>query len=446
MALSCQPFGPTKSTSLRPASSTASAWRAWLSISFQAESEMGARSRRRSFMRSSAALALEAADAERAVARARGSAPAGLDRGLAADDGSLREEIGAQRLVELRIVAPDPLEGHRGVLLLFVAIVREDLFQRLVAGGVDPLIVPVDGLQLLAQRRESTVTVDRLRLEQLRILVQSCALRHRLMPSRFRAFWWKRRRESTLWARAQLFPDRVELLPRIDDVGVEVAAMIREDAVGAAVEHDERLRTRGGAERVGDLLEQLLEGRTTREVVVVLAQQRPRQMMDHVRHALRVVEVVVGAPRWHAASVGLAILEQVGVRVAEHVAPALHEADQLDHPAGDGLRLRWRRAQPVDVAPQRRDTVAELALCGRPHEAILVVAEGGVGDDQVGVVLGGRHLGQVILEHAQALAEREDDAPLAVGVVVRHDVRAPEDEVVRPPARAVAQLVIHDRR
>src|SRR5262249_32148739 len=242
------------------------------------------------------ALALEAADAERAVTRARRSAPAAaaaLAGGLAAVDRPLREEVRAQPLVERHIVAPDPLEGHRGVLLLLVAIVRQDLLQRLVAGGVDPLIVPVDGLQLLAQRRESTVTVDRLRLEQLRVLVQSCALRHLLTSSRFRAFWCKRRRESTLWARAQLFPDRVELLPRIDDVGVEVAAMIREDAVGAAVEHDERLRTRGGAERVGDLLEQLLEGRTTREVVVVLAQQRPRQMMDHVRHALRVVEVVV---------------------------------------------------------------------------------------------------------------------------------------------------------
>src|SRR5262249_46198271 len=313
------------------------------------------------------ALALEAADAERAVTRARRSAgaavaAAALGGGLAAGDRPLREEGRAQHLVEPHIVAPDPLEGHRGVLLLLVAIVRQDLLQRLVAGGVDPLVVPVDGLQLLAQRRESTVTVDRLRLEQLRILVQSCALRHRLTPSRFRAFWWKRRSESTLWARAELFPDRVELLPRIDDVGVEVAAMIREDAVWAAVEHDEGLRGRRGAERVGDLLEQLLESRAAREVVVVLADQRPRQMMDHVRHALRVVEVVVGAPRWHAASVGLAILEQVGVRVAEHVAPALHEANQLDHPAGDGLRLRRCRAQPVDVAPQRRDAIAELAL------------------------------------------------------------------------------------
>src|SRR5215468_2578993 len=101
-------------------------------------------------MRGSADLALEAADAERAVARARSAAPAGLDHGLAADDGSLREEIGAERLVELLVVAPDPLEGHRGVLLLLVAIVREDLLQRLVAGSIDPLIVPVDGLQLLA--------------------------------------------------------------------------------------------------------------------------------------------------------------------------------------------------------------------------------------------------------------------------------------------------------
>src|SRR5262249_60754679 len=126
---------------------------------------------------------------------------------------------------------------RRGVLLLLAAVVRQDLLQLLVARGVDPLIVPVDGLQLLAQRREGAVTIDRLRPEQLRILVQSCALRHLLTPSRSRAFWCKRARESTLWARAQLFPDRVQLLSRIDDVGVEVATVVREDPVGAAVDH-----------------------------------------------------------------------------------------------------------------------------------------------------------------------------------------------------------------
>src|SRR5262245_19727100 len=155
-ALFCQPFGPMKSTSLRAASSTVSAWRAWSSISFQASSVIGARGRSRSFiMLVSGGSALEAADAEgsvRFVTTAAAGARAAVCGGfLAADDRSCGEEIGAQRRVELRIVTAQPLECHGGVLLLLVAVVGEDLAQLVVLGGVDALIVPVDRLQLLAQ-------------------------------------------------------------------------------------------------------------------------------------------------------------------------------------------------------------------------------------------------------------------------------------------------------
>ena len=46
----------------------------------------------------------------------------GLDLGM----GSVREQVGAQVLVEHRVAAPEPLEGHRGVLLLLVAVVGQD--------------------------------------------------------------------------------------------------------------------------------------------------------------------------------------------------------------------------------------------------------------------------------------------------------------------------------
>lgn len=39
----------------------------------------------------------------------------------------------------------------------------------------------------------------------------------------------------------EFFANRVHFLARLGDIGVEVAAMIREKAIGGAVEHDERL-------------------------------------------------------------------------------------------------------------------------------------------------------------------------------------------------------------
>src|SRR2546423_7234150 len=49
----------------------------------------------------------------------------------------------------------------------------------------------------------------------------------------------------------------------------------------------------------------------------------------------------------------------------------------------------------------------------------------------------------MILEDAGRLPDRGDDAELAVGVVVRKQGRAPEEEVVRTPAGDRVELVIH---
>src|SRR5262249_11370967 len=68
----------------------------------------------------------------------------------------------------------------------------------------------------------------------------------------------------------QLLADRVQLLPGVDDVRVEVPAVVGEDPVGAPVEDDDRLHRCGGAEGVGDLLQQRLDGGTSGEVLAVL--------------------------------------------------------------------------------------------------------------------------------------------------------------------------------
>src|SRR5262245_34282817 len=126
-----------------------------------------------------AARALEAADAERAVARRPCTAvPAVRRGGLPADDGALGEEVGAQRRIELRVVPAEPLERHRGVLLLLVTIVGENLLQLVVSRRVDALVVPVDGFQLLAQRRGGAVAVDGVGPQLRGVLVQSLARRH----------------------------------------------------------------------------------------------------------------------------------------------------------------------------------------------------------------------------------------------------------------------------
>ena len=117
------------------------------------------------------------------------SSPSGLvptaGGGLPAHDGPLGEEVCSQHGVELGIAAAQPLERHRRVLLLLVAVVREDGPELLVFCRVDALVVPVDGFQLLAQRRGGAVAIDGGRRERRRIFVQSHTGRHRFSSSYF---------------------------------------------------------------------------------------------------------------------------------------------------------------------------------------------------------------------------------------------------------------------
>ena len=90
----------------------------------------------------------------------RAPAPSVLGGLLDLEDVAVGEEVGAQHLVELRVVAAQPLEGHGEVLLLLVAVVGEHLGQLGVGGRRDPLVVPVDGLELLHDRHDRPVAVD----------------------------------------------------------------------------------------------------------------------------------------------------------------------------------------------------------------------------------------------------------------------------------------------
>ena len=138
----------------------------------------------------------------------------------------------------------------------------------------------------------------------------------------------------------------------------------------------------------------------------------------------------------------LGVAEEGGVGVAEDVHPGLEEADELDVPEVHRTRARRGLGQAVHVGAQVPDTLGVLALGGRQPELLGVVAEGGVGGDQVLVERVARHLREVVLEDARALADRLDDAELAVRVVVGEDLTPPQEEVVRPPARAAAELVL----
>src|SRR4051794_39034051 len=61
------------------------------------------------------------------------------------------------------------------MLLLLVPIVPEDLRELRIVGAVDSLVVPVDGLELLHDRHDGAVPVDRGRLKPAFVLVQLCA-------------------------------------------------------------------------------------------------------------------------------------------------------------------------------------------------------------------------------------------------------------------------------
>ena len=107
---------------------------------------VGDRARGRGADGSSRPCSLQAADAERPVGGARrpagrtSSAPSPSLRARLprVDDRALGEEVRAEVTVEHGVVAAQPLERHRRVLLLLVAVVREDRRELGVAGRPRP--------------------------------------------------------------------------------------------------------------------------------------------------------------------------------------------------------------------------------------------------------------------------------------------------------------------
>ena len=78
-------------------------------------------------------------------------------------------------LGKLGIVAAQPLQRHRGVFLLLVAIVLENGAQFGIAGGLGALVVPVDRLQFLHQRDDGAMLVDDRRAELVGVFMQDFA-------------------------------------------------------------------------------------------------------------------------------------------------------------------------------------------------------------------------------------------------------------------------------
>ena len=173
-------------------------------------------------------------------------------------------------------------------------------------------------------------------------------------------------------------------------------------------------------------VEQLRQHRLGGERLVIFALDRLHHVVHHVRVALRVVEIVVNVPAMDRAAVVFARAIQIGVRVAEHVAPCLDEADQFDVALVEFARGLGIGVQAGDVEVQMAHAVAILGLRRRQYPLLRVVAEVGIRDHQVRIVFVRRHLGQMVLEDAHGLAHRHDDAELAIGVVVGHHAHAPQ--------------------
>src|ERR1017187_455801 len=91
------------------------------------------------------------------------------------------------------------------------------------------------------------------------------------------------------------------------------------------------------------------------------------------------------------------------------------------------------------------DAVVVLAFGRRQYPLLGVVSKINVGDHKIWIVLIRRNLGQVILEDTRGFANSLDDSELAIGVVVRCDFRAPQEEIVGTPPEARVQLMVHDR-
>src|SRR5581483_533979 len=49
----------------------------------------------------------------------------------------------------------------------------------------------------------------------------------------------------------------------------------------------------------------------------------------------------------------------------------------------------------------------------------------------------------MVAEHSRRLAHRHDDAELAVGVVVGHRARPPQEKIVGTPSEAIVELMLH---
>ena len=65
------------------------------------------------------------------------------------------------------------------MFLLLVAVVGEDFPQFAVGGGRDALVVPVDGLEFLHERRDGAMALDDVGRQQFKRLVESFARHNR---------------------------------------------------------------------------------------------------------------------------------------------------------------------------------------------------------------------------------------------------------------------------
>ncbi len=72
--------------------------------------------------------------------------------------------------------------------------------------------------------------------------------------------------------------------------------MVREEAIGGAVKHDERLHYGGFAQRVDRFVEQRRQHRLGRQRLMIFALERLHHVVHHVRIALCVIEIVVDLP------------------------------------------------------------------------------------------------------------------------------------------------------
>src|SRR5690349_7663480 len=99
--------------------------------------------------------------------------------------------------------------------------------------------------------------------------------------------------------------------------------------------------------------------------------------------------------------------------------------------------------QTGDVSAQMRDPAAVFGFRRGKNPAVGVVTEVAVGEQQVWVVFVGGDLGQVILEHAAGLPQGDQDSDLAVGVVVRHQGRSPQEDIIGAPSKGSVKFVLH---